>query len=90
MERCRDLIEQAITNGTHYTLDVELLESLRRQYARRFAAAGGGGGGGAARASSSQTGLKTDDGPLLRAPPGRRPQTAAPAEVGITTRSREW
>ena len=76
MERCRDLIEQAITNGTHYTLDVELLESLQRQYARRFAAAGGGGGGGAARASSSQTGLKTDDGPLCVRPPsphGRRP-----------------
>eukprot|EP01052_Picozoa_sp_SAG31_P068103 SAG31_NODE_26910_length_434_cov_0.928358_2_plen_67_part_01 len=32
--RCRDLISQAITNGTHYTLDVELLESLRRDCAR--------------------------------------------------------
>ena len=33
--RCRDLISKAITNGTHYTLDVELLESLRRDCARR-------------------------------------------------------
>ena len=35
VERCRDLLLQAIVNGTHYTLDVELLESLRRQCARR-------------------------------------------------------
>ena len=41
VERCRDLIEQAITNGTNYTLDVELLERLRRQVARRHRPAEG-------------------------------------------------
>ena len=34
-ERCRDLILQAIRNGTDYSLDVKLLESLRRQVASR-------------------------------------------------------
>ena len=36
VERCRDLIEQAITNGTSYTLDVELFERLRREVAGRY------------------------------------------------------
>ena len=41
VERCRDLIEQAITNGTSYTLDVELFERLRREVARRHRPAEG-------------------------------------------------
>ena len=41
VERCRDLIEQAITNGTNYTLDVELFERLRREVARRHRPAEG-------------------------------------------------
>lgn len=36
VRRCRDLIEAAILNGTHFTTDVEKLESLRREAATRL------------------------------------------------------
>ena len=65
--RCRDLIMQAITNGTNYTLDVELLESLRRQCARRapgHSPAHVHVPGMKANLSVSLSSLKTDDATL--------------------------
>ena len=67
MARCRDLIMQAITNGTNYTLDVELLESLRRQCARRapgHSPAHVHVPGMKANLSVSLSSLKTDDATL--------------------------
>ena len=58
---------QAITNGTNYTLDVELLESLRRQCARRapgHSPAHVQVPGMKANLSVSLSSLKTDDATL--------------------------